>query len=310
MQHDSELARIAEAKANFLLLYKDSPDSFELKQHIDILHTEATQLGLSIDDVDTEALPILERNNFFVHNAIRVLPKIESMPIADILVVWRAVYAEGRFQNKVRHFASESMPQWLEWSGSAWVAARWDMIVTNGSKTFEATLHCSFPPGRKPQMQREHEVIQKYGRWITETEWEPPPAWPDDVKDIIVNANALTEESMTIAQILMAWRAIYTEGGLRIDTTRYVSDSLPTWADWSGSNWVRMLVEKLGMSPPHMALPPGWNPQTEHEHNIARNYGRWITETEWEPPKNAVFAETKEIPKSQDKKTKKWWWMR
>jgi hypothetical protein len=98
-----------------------------------------------------------------------------------------------------------------------------------------------------------------------------------------------------VATVLDSWRAIHQNGDINIEATRYVPGSVPTWAQWSGSTWVagreqrlRDLEEqKLPISDEcwlHFSLPPGWEPQHENEYSAAQQYGRWLSETEWQPP--------------------------
>ena len=77
----TDTARLGRAKAEFLLAYQHEPGAIELKQRIDSLHEEAARLGISIDDIDTAALPILEQNHFFVHNEFR-----SAFPVEDLRV--------------------------------------------------------------------------------------------------------------------------------------------------------------------------------------------------------------------------------
>jgi hypothetical protein len=98
-----------------------------------------------------------------------------------------------------------------------------------------------------------------------------------------------------IAAVLAAWRLIYENGDINIDTKRYVPGAVPGWAEWAGSSWVsgryrglKNLEEQKFSLPDeiwlHFALPPGWEPQHENEHHAAAMYGRWLSETQWEPP--------------------------
>jgi hypothetical protein len=38
----------------------------------------------------------------------------------------------------------------------------------------EAVFQCSFPPGREPETWAERELADRYGRWLTPTEWQQP----------------------------------------------------------------------------------------------------------------------------------------
>jgi hypothetical protein len=94
---------------------------------------------------------------------------------------------------------------------------------------------------------------------------------------------------------LLAWQIVRRfSRNIRIDTKRYVPNSIPNWKEWSGSTWVAAQEERLRNSAPsplvslHLALPPGWEPQTDREREVARTYGRWISETRWEPPKPVI----------------------
>lgn len=98
-----------------------------------------------------------------------------------------------------------------------------------------------------------------------------------------------------VAAVLAAWRIVHKNGDINVDVTRYIPGSVPSWADWAGSAWVsgrerglRRLEEQQLQLPDecwlHLSLPPGWEPQHENEHRAAQQYGRWLSETEWEPP--------------------------
>jgi hypothetical protein len=252
-----------------------------------------------------------------VHNAIRSAPPVEEgLLLNDILLAWRAIHAEGRLQVDITpqvHLGT--IGSWAEWSGSSWVAARKRSIQAKGVTCFEAHYHCSLPPGFEPRTQRDYDIIRDYGRWVSETEWAPPPKWSDDVKQAVARANSLTCDAMSTDQVLLAWRAIYAEGGLRIDTTRYVPGVFVFWSQWSGSAWVarlerRMRDDEKSMASDgslHLAFPPGWEPQTERDREMIQKYGKWITETEWEPPQ-ARIVET--AATHHPKTSRLWWWKR
>jgi hypothetical protein len=233
-----------------------------------------------IDDIETEALPALERNHFFVGNVLRPIMPVEDMVLCDILMVWLAIHAEGRIRiDTTQEVHLGTIGSWAEWSGSQWVAARRRSIQERGVKTFEAHFHCSFPPGREPETERDHEIIRKYGRWLTATHWVPPPDWPDDVKESFVNTHLFTYFTMTIEQVLKAWHGTYAEGGLKIDTTRYVPGVYITWAQWSGSRWVAKMEQQYRDAEPgnplpknailHFAFPPGGEPES----GLAQDWG-------------------------------------
>jgi hypothetical protein len=314
---DGNLKRIGQAKADLLRLYRHDPDSAEFQRSIERLHGEAARLDISIDDVDTEALPILERNNFFAPNTVRPALPVEDLSFRDIFLAWRAIHAEGRLQIDTRpQIHLGTIGSWAEWSGSKWVIAQKQLIQKNGVPCFETHYHCSFPPGSEPQTTRDHEIIRDYGRWITETEWMPPPKWPDDFKEACVRDNSLAFGEMTTDQFLRCWRAIYAEGGLAIDTTRYVPGANMVWAEWAGSRWVsrlqrRLREEETGSSWDaylHLAFPPGGEPLNERDREIIRKYGRWITETEWEPPQPATEAKIITTPQPAPSRQRPWWW--
>lgn len=102
-----------------------------------------------------------------------------------------------------------------------------------------------------------------------------------------------------IAAVLDGWRAIHRSGDTNIDTKRYIPGSIPTWTEWSGSSWVAarqqrleaMEDQKLQMPDEiwlHFSLPPGWEPQHQNEHRAAQKWGRWLSETDWQPPSGRV----------------------
>src|SRR5262249_19691116 len=139
----------------------------ERRQAIARVHAEAEQLGMSIDEIDTAALPILERNNFFVHNQVQPVPPVTKMTLPDILVVWRAIWNNGGMQVDNRPYDDGRPRGWEDWSGSPWVKARMAMIRANGKPgpdnpgLAEAVFQCSFPPGREPETSAESEWADK-----------------------------------------------------------------------------------------------------------------------------------------------------
>jgi hypothetical protein len=310
---DGNVKRLGRLKAECLRLYQHEPDSGELRQAIEKLHNEAARLNISIEAIDTEVLSRLEGSSFFVHNTIRPPPPIEDLKLREILIAWRAVLGEGRLQiDKHPQVGLGTISSWAEWSGSRWVTARKERIQKNAVKCFEAHLHCSFPPGFEPKTARDHEIVREYGQWISETEWSPPPNWTDDFKELFVQDNSLTFEEMTIDQLLKCWRAIHAEGGLKIDTTRYVPGVFIFWSQWSGSHWVARLHKRMeegkvlgSAACLLLAFAPGGEP-TELDQEMIRKYGRWVSETEWEP---AQAAETEIIGTTQlaTPQRRPWW---
>ena len=309
--------RLARTKAEYLLLYRDEPASIELTQAIDRIHAEAKKFGILIDDIDAEALPTLKRNHFFVHNEIRPIMPVEDMVLCDILMVWLAIHAEGRIRiDTTQEIHLGTIGSWAEWSGSQWVTARMRRIQERGVKCHEAHFHCSFPPSREPETERDHEIVRTYGRWLTETHWVPPPDWDDDVKEAFVNACSFTYFTMTIDQVLKAWRGIYAEGGLKIDTTRYIPGVSITWAQWSGSRWVAKMEQQYRDAEPdkplpknstlHFAFAPGEEPITGRDRDLIRENGRWVSETEWDFP-DYVKANVTATPQIVSQKATKWW---
>ena len=240
-----------------------------------------------------------------------------TLSLHDILLAWSAIHAEGRLRIDIRpqvHLGT--IGSWAEWSNSSWVHARKRSIQAIGVPCFEAHYHCSLPPGYEPRTQQDHDIVQKYGRWISETKWLPPPDWSDEVKRVITRAGSFTYESMSTHQVLLAWRAIYAEGGLKIDATRYVPGVFVSWSEWSGSAWIRQLERKLRQDPqavvsngsPHLAFPPGWEAQTDVDRERIQKYGKWISETEWEPP--MLPDEEKTEAAQHPKAFRRWWWQR
>lgn len=310
---EGNVKRLGRTKAELLRVYQHEPDSVNLRQSIERLHSEAARLDISIEDIDTEALPILERSNFFVHNTIRPALPVEDMSLRDILLAWRAVHSGGHLKIDTHsqvHLGT--IGSWAEWSGSKWVTARKELIQKNGVKCFEAYLHCSFSPGSEPKTVQDHEIVRDYGRWSTETKWLPPLNWTEDVKDAVVSDNSIKFEEMSIDQLLRCWRAIYAEGGLKIDTTRYVPGIYISWAQWSGSVWVKRLQQRMeegkvlgSAACLLLAFAPGSEPMTDQDRNMIQKYGRWITETQWEPPqrdKTEIIAIEPAVPRRRS-----WW---
>jgi hypothetical protein len=114
----------------------------------------------------------------------------------------------------------------------------------------------------------------------------------------VCSTRDLTYEAMTTQETLAAWRSIHGEGGLKIDTTRYIAGVQPSWEEWSGSRWVAMMAqqyrddESQGRPVPensilHFAFAPDVEPETEKDHETVRRYGRWISQTDWEPPEGS-----------------------
>jgi len=106
-----------------------------------------------------------------------------------------------------------------------------------------------------------------------------------------------------ITLILLSWRLVRRfSKNIRIDTKCYVPDSIPSWSEWSGSPWVAEREMRLRQSTStelspevqlHLALPPGWEPQTDRTREVVRQYGRWISETRWKPPCTTDMASDK-----------------
>jgi hypothetical protein len=105
-------------------------------------------------------------------------------------------------------------------------------------------------------------------------------------------------EAMTTQETLAAWRAIYAQGGSKIDTARYIAGVQPTWAEWSGSRWVAIMAQQYNDDESHgrtlpentvlqLAFAPDAEPETEEDYELIRKHGRWISHTEWEPPEGS-----------------------
>ena len=265
----------------------------ERRQAIAKLHAEAEHLGISIDEIDAAALPRLERNNFFVHDKVRPIPPVTEMSLCDVLLIWRAIWNNGGMEVDDRPYDDGRPRGWGDWSGSPWVKARMAMIRAKGVPgpdnrgSAEAVFQCSFPPGREPETPAEREWADKYGRWLTPTEWQQPKWW-----DLPDEAFHLTpDHKLSVVGILRCWRGIYTNGGLRLNTTRHIPGSVPSWAEWSGSPWVQARRSAINESWAgdeelclHLALPPGWRAEHPNEIEALKKHGRWVSEIEWEPP--------------------------
>jgi hypothetical protein len=300
----TDVQRLGRWKAETLILHQWEPESEERRQAIQRVHAEAECLGISIDELDAAALPILERSNFFVHDKVRPVPPVTKMTLPDILVVWRAIWNNGGMEVDNRPYADGRPRGWEDWSGSPWVKARMEMIRAKGVPSptnrglAEAVFQCSFPPGREPETWAEREWADKYGRWLTPTEWQQPKWWDCEPFTLA------PDHKLSVKGILLCWRGIYTNGGLRLDTTRYVPGSVPTWAQWSGSRWVQARQDAINESWVgeeelclHLALPPGWLAELPNEIEQLEKYGRWTSETEWEPPPRFAAPE-KEPPQT------------
>jgi hypothetical protein len=116
--------------------------------------------------------------------------------------------------------------------------------------------------------------------------------------------------TVDVNAVLDGWRTSHQNGDSSIDATRYVPGSVPTWAQWSGSAWVAAReqrlrnFEKKRLPVPdefwlHLSLPPGWEPSHENEYQAAQQYGRWISETEWQPPPGRQPTPWREIVSQQ-----------
>jgi hypothetical protein len=115
--------------------------------------------------------------------------------------------------------------------------------------------------------------------------------WREYRADAMARAHPIEWEPMTVEETLKVWRAIHAGGASSIDTTKYVEGSRPTWAAWSGSAWVAArehATKTLHSSAPdrylYLAFPPGWEPESEKDHEAIRQFGRWVTGTEYQPP--------------------------
>ena len=85
-----------------------------------------------------------------------------------------------------------------------------------------------------------------------------------------------------ISTTIFQWQFVYRLGNVHVDTSRYVSGVVLNSSRWSGSPWVaarerklRSLEEAQQPTTPeimlHLALPPGWEPQTETEQTCSGN---------------------------------------
>ena len=242
-------------------------------------------------------MPTLERRHFFARDGIRPVPSPEELSLCDALLAWRAIHAEGRLRpdpSKQVHLGT--IGSWAEWSGSAWVDARKRLIQKNGVKCIEAHLHCSFPPWTEPRTDEHLRIIRDYGHWVSDFQWEPPREWPDDAKETLEKLDELRFNTMTTRQVMIAWRAIYSDGGLSMNTMRYVPGVHRPWCHWAGSELVARLDQLLKEDAsvvasdfrPHLAFPPRWEIRDDGDREIVRKYGRWVTETEWRSPDQEV----------------------
>lgn len=150
-----------------------------------------------------------------------------------------------------------------------------------------------------------------------ETEAMQGGGMPDRWRDICEKSNeqllalGLFEQlakvqEVEISNVLAAWRRVHGSGHARINTDRLASGVIPSWRQWSGSPWVAAREQRIRQFESrklpvpdevclHLALPPGWQPQNENEHNAIRFCGRWLSETEWEPPAGRILKPWREI---------------
>jgi hypothetical protein len=120
--------------------------------------------------------------------------------------------------------------------------------------------------------------------------------WREGRPALLMQEHPMKWEPMTFEHILSTWRAIHAGGGANVDLTEYVPGCRPCWGAWSGSAWVAMREHAVKTSAPSeqsdremalsLALPPGYDPDTDDARKAISKYGRWLTETEYQPPPN------------------------
>lgn len=98
----------------------------------------------------------------------------DPMSVEQTLMVWRGIHAGGTSSIDTTKYVEGSIPSWAALSGSAWVAAREHAVKTCHSSALDRCLYLAFPPGWEPETERDREMIRKFGRWITETEYQVP----------------------------------------------------------------------------------------------------------------------------------------
>jgi hypothetical protein len=108
----TDVERLGRWKAETLILHQWGSESEERRQAIAQVHAQAERLGISIDEIDAAALPILERNNFFVYDEVPPAPPVTEMPLSDVLLVWRAIWNNGGMQVDNRPYDDAGGLRW------------------------------------------------------------------------------------------------------------------------------------------------------------------------------------------------------
>ena len=114
--------------------------------------------------------------------ALDVASHLQDLRVVDVAAVldgWRAIHQNGDINIDATRYVPGYVPSWAQWSGSTWVAGREQRLrVLEEQKlpiSDECWLHLSLPPGWEPQHENEYRAAQQYGRWLSATEWQPPP---------------------------------------------------------------------------------------------------------------------------------------
>lgn len=283
---------IARSAAEFERLYRE-PNSQELLTAFSMLAGRQGCFGIAPDAIAAEPYPVAHRGGFFAYGGPDSLPdapskRLTTALLSDLMIVMDTVIEKG---------------------APGYQAAR-DNYKANSQKINEMTVLQSYGDMKDNAGIIQYEKMQAMTRnlvWTRAANGLGPALsvedrtvqslfdlrndlWRNHRANTLAREHPVAWEAMTLDQIMMTWRAIHAGGGSCVDTTKYIPGAYPSWAAWSGSAWVAAredLVERgqAGILDLQLAfaLPPGWEPESDADREKVRKYGRWITETEYQP---------------------------
>ena len=277
------------------MLYRHHPDSDELRVALEVLGTRLACFDILSEAVTSEPYPVANSGDFFAWGEPASLPDVPS----ERLTVWLLLEVRGVLDVAIADSAS----------GYREHLRKDDVYV---QKINQMTVLQSFGSIKDASGIVRYETVQAMLRkfvWLRAFGGQGPALsvedsavegmfnirndlWREGRPAVLAREQPVAWEPMTLEQILMTWRAVHAGGGTSIDLTEYIPGSRPTWGAWSGSAWVATREHiartsgpssqyELGLS---LALPPGWDPDSDDARKVISQYGRWLTETEYQPP--------------------------
>jgi hypothetical protein len=282
------------------MLYRHQPDSDELRLFLEVLGTRLRCFGITSDSAFAEPYPIANRGGWFAWGEPSSLPDVPS----ERLTAWLLLEVKGVLDIAI----TNSTPGY-----QAHLAG----IDVYTQKINQMTVLQSFGDLKDEDGMIRYEPVQEMLRrfvWLRAFGGMGPALsvedsaverlfnmrndlWREHRPRVLVKEHPVPWEPMTFEHILMSWRAVHAAGGAAVDLTEYIPGSRPSWAAWSGSAWVAMREHMVRSAPStseisdrelalSLALPPGFDPDTEAARKTIGRYGQWLTETEYQPPPN------------------------